>query len=77
MPKLEDGKKWMSLEADWQAVNQEARIARARVTQALARAASGDGAGPTTGLMDLTERLEQSADEKRLIMDEFVRRTFG
>lgn len=77
MPKLEDGEKWMALEAEWQAVNQEACTARARVTQALAKAAAGDGAGPTSGLMELTEKLEQVADEKRLAMDEFVQRTFG
>lgn len=77
MPKLEDGEKWMSLEAEWQAVNQEACTARARVTQALTRATAGDGVGPTSGLLELTEKLEQVADAKRLAMDEFVQRTFG
>lgn len=77
MPKLEDGEKWMALEADWQAVNQEACTARARVTQALTKAALGDGAGPSGGLLELSERLEQAADEKRLAMDEFVQQIFG
>ena len=77
MATIEDGEKWTTMHVDWQAVNQEARTVRARVTQAFVKAASGEGSGPTTGQLDLAERLEQAADEKRLAMDEFVNQVFG
>lgn len=77
MATIEDGKKWAAMQSDWQAVNQEARIARFRVTQAFVKSAAGDGSGPTTGQLELAETLEQAADEKRLAMDEFVKKVFG
>lgn len=77
MARVEDGEKWAAMQTDWQAVNQEARIARSRVTQAFVKSAAGDGSGPTTGQLDLAEKLEQAADEKRLAMDEFVKTVFG
>jgi len=77
MAKVEDGIKWASMQAEWQAVNQEACTARARVTQAFMKSAAGGYPGPTTGQLELAERLEQAADEKRLAMDEFVRCAFG
>ena len=77
MARVEDGEKWAAMQTDWQAVNQEARIARFRVTQAFVKSAAGDGSGPTTGQIDLAEKLEQAADEKRLAMDEFVKTIFG
>jgi hypothetical protein len=77
MARVEDGEKWAAMQTDWQAVNQEARIARFRVTQAFVKSAAGDGSGPTTGQLDLAEKLEQAADEKRLAMDEFVKTIFG
>lgn len=77
MPKVEDGERWAAMQTDWQAVNQEARTARFRVTQAFIKAAAGDGSGPTTAQLDLAEQLEQAADDKRLAMDEFVKQAFG
>jgi len=77
MPKVEDGERWAAMQADWQAVNQEARTARFRVTQAFIKSAAGEGSGPTTAQLDLAEKLEQAADEQRLAMDEFVKQVFG
>lgn len=77
MATIEDGKKWAAMQADWQAVNQEAHTARFRVMQAFMKSAGGDGSGPTTGQLDLAEKLEQAADEKRRAMDEFVKKVFG
>jgi uncharacterized membrane protein YebE (DUF533 family) len=77
MPKVEDGERWAAMQADWQAVNQEARTARLRVTQAFIRAAAGDGSGPTTAQLELAEKLELAADDKRLALDEFVKQAFG
>ena len=77
MAKVEDGEKWAAMQADWQAVNEEARLARSRVTQAFVKSAAGDGSGPTTAQLDLAEKLEVAADEKRLAMDAFVKRVFG
>lgn len=77
MATIQDGEKWAAMQADWQTVNQEARTARFRVTHAFERCAAGDGSGPTTGQLDLAEKLEQAADAKRLAMDEFVTRVFG
>jgi hypothetical protein len=77
MAKVEDGEKWAAMQADWQAVNQEARTARFRVTQAFIKSAAGDGSGPTTAQLDLAEKLEAAADEKRLALDAFVKRVFG
>ncbi len=77
MSTIEDGEKWAAMQTDWQAVNQEARLARFRVTQAFVKSAAGDGSGPTTAQLDLAEKLEQAADEKRLAMDEFVKQAFG
>ena len=65
------------MQAGWRAVNEEARIARFRVMQAFQKSAAGDGSGPTTGQIDLAEKLEQAADEKRLAMDEFVKKVFS
>jgi hypothetical protein len=75
--RIEDGEKWAAMHTDWQAVNQEARTARLRVMQAFAQSAAGEGSGPTTGQLDLAEKLEQAADDKRLAMDEFVKNVFG
>ncbi|MDO8449707.1 MAG: hypothetical protein Q7T10_12985 [Rhodoferax sp.] len=77
MATIEDGEQWAAMQADWQVVNQEARTARFRVTQAFVKAAAGDGSGPTTGQLELAEKLEEVADQKRLAMDEFVKRAFG
>ena len=77
MPTVEDSEKWAAMQADWQAVNQEARTARFRVTQAFIKSAAGEGSGPTTAQLDLAEKLEQAADEKRREMDEFVKKVFG
>jgi hypothetical protein len=77
MATIEDGEKWAAMHTDWQVVNQEARTARLRVAQAFAKSAAGEGSGPTTGQLDLAEKLEQAADEKRLVMDEFVKNVFG
>jgi len=77
MATIEDGEKWAAMQADWQAVNQESHNARFRVMQAFMKSAKGDGSGPTTGQLDLAEKLEQAADEKRLAMDEFVKKVFG
>lgn len=77
MPTVEDSEKWAAMQADWQAVNQEARTARFRVTQAFIKSAAGEGSGPTTAQLDLAEKLEQAADEQRLAMDEFVKQAFG
>lgn len=77
MIRIEDGEKWAAMQTDWQAVNQEARTARFRVTQTFMRSAAGGGSGPTTGQLDLAEKLEQAADDKRLAMDEFVKKVFG
>ena len=77
MATIQDGERWAAMHTDWQAVNSEARTARFRVTHAFEKSAAGDGSGPTTGQLELAEKLEQAADEKRLAMDEFVRRVFG
>lgn len=77
MAKVEDGNKWASMQTEWQAINQEARTARNRVTLAFMKSAAGEGSDPTTGQLDLAEKLEQAADEKRLAMDEFVKQVFG
>jgi hypothetical protein len=77
MAKVEDGEKWAAMQADWQAVNQEARTARSRVTHAFVKCAAGGGSGPTTAQLDLAEKLEAAADEKRLAMDAFVKQAFG
>lgn len=77
MATIEDGEKWAAMQADWQVVNQEARTARFRVTQAFVKSAAGEGSGPTTGQLELAEKLEQAADDKRLAMDEFVTQVFG
>ena len=77
MATIEDDEKWVTMHKEWQAVSQEARTLRVRVTQTFAKAASGEGSGPTTGQLDLAERLEQAADKKRLAMDEFVNQVFG
>lgn len=76
MATIEHGERWTVMQTEWQAVNQEARTARFRVTQAFERSAAGEGSGPTTGQLDLAEKLEQAADEKRLAMDEFVKKHF-
>ena len=77
MAKVADGEKWAAMQTQWQAVNQEARTMRARVTQAFVKAATGQGSGPTTAQIELAEQLEQAADERRLAMDQFVNRVFG
>jgi|GEM_PF-1552077 len=77
MATIQDGEKWAAMQADWQAVNSEARTARIRVTQAFEKSAASEGSGPTTGQLELAEKLEQAADDKRLTMDAFVRRVFG
>lgn len=77
MATIEDGEKWATMHADWQAVNQEARTARVRVTQAFVKSAAAGGSGPTTAQLELAEKLEQAADEKRLALDEFVKQAFG
>ncbi|MGH8847669.1 MAG: hypothetical protein ACREXQ_10595 [Polaromonas sp.] len=77
MASVGDGEKWAAMQADWQALNEEARMARFRVMQAFQKSATGEGSGPTTGQLDLAEKLEQAADEKRLEMDEFVKKYFG
>jgi hypothetical protein len=77
MATIDDGERWAAMHADWVAVNQEARTARFRVTQAFVKAAAGNGSGPTTAQLDLAEKLEVAADEKRLAMDEFVKEAFG
>ncbi len=77
MATIQDSEKWAAMHTDWQAVNSEARTARIRVTQAFEKSAAGEGSGPTTGQLDLAEKLEQAADQKRLAMDEFVKRVFG
>lgn len=77
MATIQDGEKWAAMQAEWLAVNQEARTARFRVTHAFERCAAGEGSGPTTGQLELAEQLEQAADAKRLAMDEFVARVFG
>jgi hypothetical protein len=45
--------------------------------QAFTKSAAGEASGPTTGQLDLAEKLEQAADEKRLEMDEFAKKVFG
>ena len=77
MVRVEDGIKWAAMQTDWRVVNQEARTARARVMQAVVKFAANGGVGPSSGQLELAERLEQAADEKRLAMDEFVQRVFG
>lgn len=77
MARVEDGIKWASMQSDWQAVNQEACKAEARVMQAFAKFAVKGRACPRLGQLEFAERLEQAADEKRLAMDEFVQRAFG
>jgi hypothetical protein len=77
MASVEDSEKWEAMQTDWQSVNQEARTARNRVTHAFVKFAAGDGSGPTTAQLDLAEKLEHAADDKRLAMDEFVNRVFG
>ncbi len=77
MATIQDGEQWAAMQAQWQAVNQEARMARFRVTHAFERCAAGEGSGPTTAQLELAEQLEQAADAKRLAMDEFVARVFG
>jgi len=77
MATIEDGEKWMAMQADWQAVNQESHTARFRVMQSFLKSAAGDGSGPTTAQLDLAEKLEQEADKKRREMDEFVKKVFG
>jgi hypothetical protein len=72
-----DGEKWATMQADWLALNEEARIARFRVMQAFQKSAAGEGSGPTTGELDLAEKLEEAADGKRLEMDEFLKKYFG
>lgn len=77
MANVGDAEKWASMQADWLAVNEEARLARVRVTQAFVKSGAGEGSGPTTAQLDLAEKLEKAADEKRLAMDEFVKQVFG
>ena len=77
MATIQDGEKWAAMQTDWQAVNSEARTARIRVTQAFQKSVAGQGSGATTGQLELAEKLEQAADEKRVAMDAFVRRVFG
>lgn len=77
MATIKDGEKWAAMQADWQAVNQEARTARFRVTQAFVKSAAGEGSGPTTAQLELAEKLEEAADEKRLAMDDFLKQAFG
>lgn len=77
MATIQDGEKWAAMQKDWQAVNQEARTARLRVMQTFEKSAAGEGSGPTTGQLELAEKLEQAADEKRLALDEFVKSVFG
>jgi hypothetical protein len=71
-----DGEKWATMQADWKALNEEARLERFRVMQAFQKSAAGEGSGPTTAQLDLAEKLEQAADEKRLEMDELVKKYF-
>jgi hypothetical protein len=71
-----DGEKWATMQADWKALNEEARLERFRVMQAFQKSAAGEGSGPTTAQLDLAEKLEQAADEKRLDMDELVKKYF-
>ena len=77
MATIEDGEQWAAMQADWQAVNQEAHTARFRVMQDVVKSAAGGGSGPTTAQLELAEKLEQAADEKRLALDEFVKQVFG
>ena len=77
MVNVEDAKKWAAMQAEWQVVNQEACTARLRVMQAFKKPVSGDGGGPTTAQIELAEKLEQVADERRLAMDEFVTQVFS
>lgn len=77
MATIDDGERWAAMHADWLSVNQEARTARVRVTQAFVKSVAGDSSGPTTAQIELAEKLEEAADRKRLAMDEFVKQTFG
>jgi len=77
MASVEDGIKWVSMQSDWQAVNQEACKAQARVMQAFTKFAANGSTCLGLGQLELAERLEQAADEKRLAMDAFVQRVFG
>ncbi|MEO6321808.1 MAG: hypothetical protein ABIR56_14060, partial [Polaromonas sp.] len=64
------------MQADWKAINEEARIKRSRVMQAFQKAAAGEGSGPTTAQIELAEKLEQAADDKRLELDELMKKYF-
>jgi hypothetical protein len=65
------------MQTGWRVVNQEARTARASVMQAVTKFAAKGGTRPSSGQLELAERLEHAADEKRLAMDAFVLRVFG
>lgn len=77
MAKLGDGEKWEAMQADWHALNTEARLARFRVMQAFQKSAAGDGAGPTTGQLELAEKLEEAADRKQQEIDAFLQKYFS
>lgn len=68
---------WTGMQAEWQVINQEARTARHLITRAFAECMAGKGTGPTEGQLDLADKLERAADEKRLAMDEFLRKVFN
>lgn len=77
MAMVGDGEKWEAMQADWHALNEEARLARLRVMQAFQKSTAGEGAGPTTGQLDLAEKLEEAADRKRLEIDAFLQKYFS
>jgi hypothetical protein len=77
MASVGDGGRWAAMQADWLALNEEARTARFRVMQAFQKSAGGAGSGPTTGELELAETLEQAADAKRMEMDNFLKKYFG
>lgn len=77
MATIQDGEKWAAMQADWRTLNQEACTARFRVMQAFKKSVTGENSGPTTAQLELAEKLEQEADEKRLAMDAFVKQAFG
>lgn len=65
------------LRGQWQAANQEARAARAKVTGAYAACAAGKGAGPTLEQIEACDQLERTADALAIDMQTLVKKALG
>ena len=73
----EAGREWRSALVPSKLTAIEARLVRQRITQMFMQFAAGDGPDPPREQLDEVTRLEQIADDQRLIEEAILNRVFG